>query len=147
MEAHDLCSTSAGIARALVARRNMAMDAPFGPLRTWPGPEVRVPAPRLTGRGQDEPGPGTAQRYVEVPLLSAKFSPTYFDCCFACVSKNDGFDVAVAVLRDVGRPGPALHDAAQSGRLEKYLPRFGMDEAEAHSNERAVAYVLGAEIA
>ena len=49
-------------------------------------------------------------------------APTYFDCCFVACVNSVAFDPAIMVLVEAGyRPGPALHEAAASGRLEEFM--------------------------
>tara|TARA_B100000795_G_scaffold268426_1_gene255351 strand:+ start:1033 stop:1428 length:396 start_codon:yes stop_codon:yes gene_type:complete len=49
-------------------------------------------------------------------------APTYFDCCFVACVNSVASDPAIMVLVEAGyRPGPALHEAAASGRLEEFM--------------------------
>ena len=86
-------------------------------------------------------------------LNTSPHVPTYFDCCFCALVNSVACDPAIVILVEAGyRPSPALHEAAASGRLEKFMIIANIDDGEedAPSEEvvevrakAAVAWVLG----
>ena len=131
IEEHGLCANQTDIVRA-VLRRNTAMDAQLEPSKLWPGPQIF----RRIDAVPDEAGAG---RQVAVPLFSAAEHPSCYDCCLAvcCMMCWDlgappELDNPITLLWESGRPGPALLDAARSGRLEEFV-----------GTEEVVAWVLG----
>jgi len=85
-------------------------------------------------------------------LNTSPHVPTYFDCCFCACVNSVACDPAIVILVEAGyRPSPALHEAAASGRLEKFMTLEYVDGEQGAPSEKvikvrakaAVAWVLG----
>ena len=144
IEAHGLCADKADIVRSMVQR-----GEPLGELiQSSRASGIFCPSECGSYDVREEGVSSTIQ-----VLNTSPHVPTYFDCCFCALVNSVACDPAIVILVEAGyRPSPALHEAAASGRLEKFMIIANIDDGEedAPSEEvvevrakAAVAWVLG----
>ena len=144
IEAHGLCADVTDIVRSIVRR-----GEPLGEL---------IQSKRASGIfcpsecGKYDVQEDGALSTIQV-LNTSPHVPTYFDCCFCACANSVACDPAIVILVEAGyRPSPALHEAAASGRLEKFMTLencvYGEQSAPSEKvievrAKAAVAWVLG----
>ena len=144
IEHHGLCADVTDIVRSIVRR-----GEPLGELiQSSRARGIFCPSECGKYEVQEEGAFSTIQ-----VLNTSPHVPTYFDCCFCACVNSVACDPAIVILVEAGyRPSPALHEAAASGRLEKFmtLENYVDGERVAPSEKvikvrakAAVAWVLG----
>ena len=133
LELHDLCADPAERVRALLRSVEVNEPVPKAPDGVW------CPSSGCGNLLESKPG-----SIDFVPLFrSDSLRPTYFDCCFASCVNSEDYDTGIAVLISAGgRPGPALREAAQSGRMKRLIIENGNPDHYLERANKVVEWVL-----